>query len=417
MWATELFFWLSLTIVIYTYLGYGLTLFLWVSIRRYFQKDALGAPERNQTDVTILIIAYNQKDEVNQKLLDNFALDYPHQKLHQIWVTDGSNDGTEQLLRKFKTIKVLHDPEHRGKTAAINRAMKHVKTPIVVFSDVNTLLNEKAIKNLVVHFRDPNVGCVIGERQCYSPASGENHELCGGLYWIYESTLKRWESELNSAIGVTGELFAIRTDLFQKIESDILLEDFLISLRIAMKGYKVRHAPDAYSIEPTPSSVKDDLRQKIRFAAGGIQSVVKLLSLLNIFKYRTLSFQYISHRVFRWTIAPLLLPILLFTSALLYNKAPVYTYIFGFQVLFYLSVLWGMWLKNKGLKIRGLLVPYYFFLMNYMQYLGFLKFLQNNHNSSPEQTHKKRHDYSLTRLKQQITPLGHFTKHVSTDKG
>lgn len=367
MKVIELTFWISLIIVIYAYLGYGFVLFLSIRIKRYFRKKVDSTNERYETDVTILVVAYNQKDEVNQKLLDNIALDYPHQKLHQIWVTDGSNDGTEQLLRRYKNIKVLHDPEHKGKVTAINRAMRHVKTPIVVFSDVNTLLSEKAIKNIVVRFKDPNVGCVLGERRSYAFTNGSNN----GLYWIYESTLKRWESELNSAVGATGELIAIRTDLFQKLDSDIMLEDFVISLRIAMKGYKVCYTPNAYAIEPTPTIVKDDLRQKIRFAAGGIQSVIRLWPLLNIFKYGVLSFQYISHRVLRWTIAPLLLPILLFMSALLYNNAPVYTYIFGFQVLFYLSVLWGMWLKNKGLKIKGLLVPYYFFLMNYTQYRGF----------------------------------------------
>lgn len=187
----------------------------------------------------------------------------------------------------------------------MNRGMRFVTTPLVVFSDANTLLSKDAIRRIVDLFADPTTGCVSGEKRIMTGQAESAAGAGEGIYWKYESTLKRWDAKLYSVVGAAGELFAVRTELFQEVEPDTLLDDFIVSLRIAMKGYTIQYDPEAYAMETSSANVKEELKRKIRISAGGIQSVVRLRALLNIFRYGVLSFQYISHRVLRWTLAPL----------------------------------------------------------------------------------------------------------------
>ncbi len=375
----EISFWIVFGIIFYTYLGYGIVLFILLKIKRLFKrKQNIVLQENELPDVTLLIAAYNEEDYVKQKVENTRSLNYPPHKLHQMWVTDGSNDETPVLLAEYKDIIVLHKPERAGKIAAMNRAVKFVDTPIVVFSDANTLLGKDSIRRIAEMFADPKVGCVSGEKRIFNADTEAASAAGEGMYWKYESTLKRWDAELYSAVGAAGELFAIRTELFNEVEPDTLLDDFIISLRVAMRGYKIDYDPDAYAIETASANVKEELKRKIRIAAGGIQSVIRLYPLLNIFKYGILSFQYISHRVLRWTITPLALVALLILNAILIPLSDFYFTIFVLQLIFYFSALLGWVLKKKKLKMKILFIPYYFFIMNYAVFMGFGRFIKKS---------------------------------------
>lgn len=378
MKTLEILFWAFFAVVFYTYIGYGIILYLLVWIKRVFSKSGFYEKNDYEPEVTLLIAAYNEKDYVGQKVQNSRMLDYPSEKLHQLWVTDGSDDGTPALLASYPEIKVLHLPDRNGKIAAMNRGMQHVKTPIVIFSDANTLLGEKSIRKIVGLFANPKTGCVSGEKRIMDKGKQAAAAAGEGLYWKYESTLKKWDAELNSVVGAAGELFSIRTKLYQEVEPDTLLDDFIISLRVAMKGYSIQYDPEAYAVETASANVEEELKRKIRIAAGGIQSVVRLYPLLNIFEYGLLSFQYISHRVLRWTIAPLMLPLLLMLNFFLLNGALFYSVLLVVQFIFYVSALLGWLLESRRIKIKLLFIPYYFFIMNYAVYRGFFRFLQSS---------------------------------------
>jgi len=378
MSTLEILFWILIAVIFYTYLGYGIVLFILVKIKRIFSKKENKVSTAELPEVTLLIAAYNEQDYVKSKVENTLQLNYPAEKLHQIWVTDGSNDKTPELLAGYPEVEVLHKPERNGKIAAMNRGIKFVKTPIVIFSDANTLLGKESIMKIAEMFNNPKVGCVSGEKRIFN-ANEEAASAAGeGIYWKYESTLKKWDAELYSAVGAAGELFAIRTDLFNEVEPDTLLDDFIISLRVAMKGYKIDYDPEAYAIETASANVKEELKRKIRIAAGGIQSVVRLYPLLNIFKYGMLSFQYISHRVLRWTITPLALLLVLFLNTILAPVSTIYFVLLVLQILFYISALAGWFLENKKIKIKVFFVPYYFFIMNYAVFMGFGRFLKKS---------------------------------------
>ncbi len=377
-------FWILVFIIFYAYIGYGILLFVIVKLRRVLGiYKPYSENEDYEPDVTLFVAAYNEKDYVDAKVKNSFELDYPKEKVHHVWVTDGSDDGTPDILRQYDGVEVYHKPERGGKIGAMNRGMEFVKTPIVIFSDGNTTLGKDSIREIVNLFRNPKVGCVSGEKRIYQKESDAAAGAGEGLYWKYESTLKKWDAELYSVVGAAGELFAIRTELFQHVEKDTLLDDFIISLRVAKKGYTIQYNPNAYAIETASANVKEELKRKIRISAGGIQSVVRLKELLNPFKYGVLSFQYISHRVLRWTLAPIGLLLLIPLNLIIGLNTPggifsisLYPVLFWLQLLFYIAALAGWFLENRKIKVKILFVPYYFFIMNLSVFLGFRRYLK-----------------------------------------
>jgi len=383
MLTIKILFWILLFIVFYTYLGYGIVLLILVKIKRLVCKQKSQAIADYEPEVTLFVAAYNEKDYVDAKVSNSLELEYPPEKVHQVWVTDGSDDGTPYLLQKYKNqgVEVYHEDARGGKIGAMNRGIQFVKTPIVIFSDGNTMLGKESIRRIVNLFADPKVGCVSGEKRIFNKDK-DSAAATEGIYWKYESKLKKWDAELYSVVGAAGELFAIRTELFEKVEKDTLLDDFIISLRIAMKGKTIQYDPEAYAIESPSANVKEELKRKIRIAAGGIQSIVRLKPLLNIFKYGILSFQFISHRVLRWTLAPLSLPfIFLFNFYLAWqagfaNYSNIYTLLFYAQLLFYVMALSGWYLENRKISLKILFVPYYFFVMNYAVFAGIKRYFK-----------------------------------------
>jgi len=380
MLVIEIIFWIFLFIIFYAYIGYGILLFFLIRIKRLVnrRKDQ-PSNEIYEPDVTLFVAAFNEKDFLRQKIENSRSLDYPKEKVHQIWVTDGSDDGTPELLKQFEGVEVYHKPERAGKIAAMNRGMEFVKTPIVIFSDGNTMLGKESIRRIVNLFKDPKVGCVSGEKRVAITGSTAATE---GIYWKYESTLKKWDAELNSVVGAAGELFAVRTELHEAVEPDTLLDDFIISLRIAEKGYTIQYDPEAYALENPSANVREELKRKIRISAGGIQSIMRLKELLNPFKYGVLSFQYISHRVLRWTLAPAGLLVILVCNFFLalhtgfFNFHTIYTWFFWGQLLFYTAALTGWLLEDRNIKIKLLYIPFYFFIMNLAVYLGFFRYIK-----------------------------------------
>lgn len=384
MEALRIIFWILLFVIIYTYVGYGVILYLTIKIRRIFNIRKKAVIDLTyEPEVTLFIAAYNEKDYVQAKMKNSLELDYPKEKLKIVWVTDGSNDGTPELLKKYPNTIVHHLDARNGKIGAMNRGMEYVKTPIVIFSDANTNLGKESIRRIVNLFSNPTVGCVSGEKRIVSKESDVASGAGEGLYWKYESALKKWDAEIYSVVGAAGELFGIRTKLYRHVEKDTLLDDFIISLRVAQDGYTIQYDPEAYAIETASANVKEELKRKIRISAGGIQSIVRLKSLLNVFKYGTLSFQYISHRVLRWTLTPLCIVLLIPVSFILaYNCGMLdfrlYSTLFWLQVLFYCTALLGWFLENKSTRLKILFVPYYFFIMNLSVVLGFFRYITDN---------------------------------------
>ena len=375
----KLLFWLSLFVVFYSYLGYGILIFLLVRIKRLLPGyNQLPEQADFEPEVALVISAYNEAGYIEKKIQNSLDLDYPADKLKLIFITDGSTDQTPDIIRKYDRLELLHKPERRGKVAAMNRAMQFVRTPFVIFCDANTLLNRECVRETVKHYADPKVGGVAGEKKIQAREKDKAAGAGEGLYWKYESLLKKLDSEFYSVVGAAGELFSVRTAVFHEASEDTIIEDFVQSLQICKDGFVIRYEPKAYAIETASASMKEEQKRKIRISAGAFQAMVMLKDLFNIFKYPILSFQFISHRILRWTLCPLCLFIFFISNLGLvyYKSGEIYLGIFLLQLVFY-AVAWTGWIfANNNIRMKAFYVPYYFMFMNLSVFLGFYRFLR-----------------------------------------
>ena len=366
---TTSLFWLCLAIVVYTYVGYGLILYLLVFIKRLAIK---AKPLADITDdclpeVTLMVCAYNEEDIISEKMSNIHSLDYPADRLHLVWVTDGSTDNTNSILSAYPDVKIVFSPERRGKSAALKHGIKEVSTEIVMMTDANTMLNPGAVREIVRLMQNPKVGCVSGEKKVKAKSDSDEAAQGEGLYWKYESTLKRLDSELYSAMGAAGELCVIRRQLMTDIPDDTLLDDFVISMEIVRMGYKIAYTSKAFAMEYGSADLHEESKRKRRIAAGGLQSSWRLRSLMNPLRHPVVAFQFVSHRVLRWTITPVCLFALipLNTILVLSGEGIIYTIIWILQILFYASALAGMRISK------------YFVFMNLNVFRG-MAYLLNN---------------------------------------
>jgi len=331
----------------------------------------------NLPAVTIIISAYNEENVINKKIQNTLAIDYPKELLHIIIVADGSNDGTVEMIKKYENIQLMHQSQRRGKYAAIKRAMKQVLTPIVVFSDANTMLNTECLRKMVIHYEDKQVGGVSGEKKIlrnhFESVVGEAE----GLYWQYESFLKQMDAELNTLVGAAGELYSIRTELFNALEDDVILDDFVISMQVCLQGYKMEYEPDAFATESPSVSLHEEEKRKIRISAGAYQSFGILKKNLNLFKYPILAFQFISRRLLRWIFCPLALLLLLITNIylMIHSHNHFFSTFLWMQTGFYAFALMGWVLASKGKRTGLFTIPFYFVFMNYCLVRGFIRFV------------------------------------------
>lgn len=381
----EAIFWISAFVIFYHFIGYGVL----ITILNKLKKKSPILPELMEQDlpeVSLVIAAYNEEDIIIDKINNSLGLDYPSDKLKIHFITDGSTDGTDEIVKRFDRLSLWHKPQRAGKIAAINRVMPKIDSRITIFSDANVMVNEKGIKQLVAHFQHNRVAVVSGEKTIIKNEIDNASGSGEGFYWKYESFLKKKDAEWNTLVGSAGELFAMRTHLYTPIAENTLIEDFVMTMNLAAEGYKVAYEPNAIALETASESVKEEKKRKVRISAGGIQAVIKLLPLLNFLKYGKLSFQYISHRALRWTLVPIALILLLVLSPVLASSNWIYELLFRLQFIFYIMAFGGYTLREAKIDNKFLHIPYYFTFMHMCVVLGWVKYFRGKQSVTWEKS-------------------------------
>ena len=384
---TALSFWFSLGIILYTYIGYP----LFIAILAIF-RPAPKKYENSFPAVTLLIAAYNEELVIENKIRNSLSIEYPKTRLQILVVTDGSSDQTPEIVGRFTDngVELLHQPERRGKMAAINRAIPRVRGEIIVFSDANNYYQPDTLSKLIAPFSDKNVGAVSGSK-VIDQGDG-NLGASEGLYWKYESFIKKQESRLGSCTSVSGEIFAIRKELYSQPPDNIINDDFYIGMQAIRKGYRLAYAPEARSIEQVSLSAKDEITRRTRINAGRYQAISLAGQVLPL-NNPLLVWQIISHKFLRPLVPFCMIGAALFNvmlvllphapqgigTQLLYLGRPIGHIILALQTLFYLLAWIGAKYTNRRSRsklARLLYLPSFLTNSNFAALKGFFQFLR-----------------------------------------
>jgi cellulose synthase/poly-beta-1,6-N-acetylglucosamine synthase-like glycosyltransferase len=349
-------FWVALALIVYTYIVFPVVLFL----RGLFSRRPFHSAEITP-QVSMIVAAYNEAQSIGQKLENALSLDYPKDRLELIIASDGSDDGTNDIVLGYaeQGVTLLALPR-LGKIGALNRAVEAATGEILVFSDANSIFSSDALRTLMKPFADPEVGGVAGN-QCYlAEDQGRSAGTSERLYWGLDRKLKSLQSSAGNAISATGAIYAIRRSLYRPVPPGVT-DDFVISTGVIVQGYRLVFVPDAIAYEPVAESSQLEFGRKVRVITQGLRGVLVMRELLNPFRHGFYAIQLFSHKVLRRLMfAPFL--VLLLANLFLWDETELfYRLVLLAQVVFYGCALAGMVLARRKIgQLRIFTIPYYF---------------------------------------------------------
>jgi cellulose synthase/poly-beta-1,6-N-acetylglucosamine synthase-like glycosyltransferase len=387
-----LLFWGAAILLLHTYFFYPLILVALDALHQALGNLRFiecGEERRKPRDgkenppVSLVVAAYNEEACIAAKIQNSLELDYPADRFDLLIGSDGSTDKTDSIVSGWDDPRVrLAAAERAGKTAVLNRCIPDARGEIILLSDANTMLEPSAVKRLVRHFRDPDVGVVCGRLKLYNPRVKEYEE---SAYWTYESLIKLYEGKRGAVLGANGGLYAIRRSLFQELPPGTIVDDFVVPMRILEKGYKVLYDPEAVATEETTEDYAREFGRRARIAAGNFQSL-KFLPGLLLPTSGFRAFAFWSHKILRWC-APAFMAVALMSNAFLLHRSWVYAATFSAQMAFYaLAVVGSRASIVPGLLRRAASIAYYFVTMNLALVVGFWRFVRGSQRPAWERT-------------------------------
>lgn len=384
----DIIFWVSVILLGYTHVGYPLVLWVWAARHAREPRRARFEPA-----VSVLVVAHNEAERVEERLENLLTLDYPRDRIEIILATDGCDDKTSLLALKYRQagVFVVGFNRRRGKSAVLNDLIPRASGDIVVLADARQRFGRGALRALTAHFVDPEVGAVSGELMLINDTQGSEVGDGVGFYWKYEKFIRRSESRIDSTVGATGAIYAIRRELFDPIREETILDDVLIPMKIARRGYRVLFESDARAYDRTAPTAQIELKRKVRTLAGNFQLFIQEPWLLNPFSNR-LWMQTISHKFCR-LLSPLGLGVALGTNLFLLDQ-PFYRWTLAAQLTLYVAATGGYLIRNSQKKFRLLNVPYVFCLLNWATIVGFLQFIKGQQRVTWDKSSKLGRDAS-----------------------
>ena len=372
-------FWVAvagLALPLYSYLVYPLVLFVlasvvqtWRDIRYLLSRTDRRSQSSRMPSVSIIIAAYNEEDCIADTVGLCLDADYPEDRIEVIVGSDGSDDRTVEIVREKDSegVRALDFSERRGKASVLRDCAEAATGDVLIFTDANTALDENAVRNLVRHFDDPEIGAVCGELRLLSPDGRSARE---GIYWRYEVVLKMLESRLRAVLGANGGIYALRRELFPDISGNLITEDFVIPMKVRAQGYGVVYDPEAVAYEDAPSAASAEFRRRLRIGAGNWQALWHCAPLLLPWK-GFVSPAFWSHKVLRW-FTPFLLVAALVANLFLLRR-PLWQGIMAVQLAFYGAALMGYTLNRFKLPAGPLRLASYFVSINAALGLGLVR--------------------------------------------
>lgn len=374
-------FWIAVFLLGYTYAGYPMLVKLWgMLLPRPFNKVRRPAPM-----VTLLVVVHNEAKHIRQRLENFLDLDYLWDRVEIIVASDGSTDETVPLVRAYQSplVRVVEFAERRGKSAVLNDVVPIARGEIVVLTDARQRLETSALRWLIDNFADPCVGVVGGELVLLDSSKPSEIGQGADVYWRYEKWIRRQESRVDSSVGVTGALYAIRRKLFKPIPPSVILDDVLIPMQVVRQGYRVLFEPRARAYDWISETGENEFRRKLRTIAGNFQLFFLQPWLLNPLSNRVW-FQTISHKVIR-LLSPFMLGAAFASNWLLTGEAP-YTWLLWLQTGFYAAASLGYLMRGAKHKTFLFSIPYAFCLLNLATVVALVRLLKGQQQVTWEKT-------------------------------
>ncbi len=373
-------FWLSGLLLFWTYFGYPALMAVWARLmpRPIVRDDALTPT------LTILIPAYNEADVIRRKLENTVSLDYPKDKLQILVIDDGSTDGTPDIVREFATrgVTLIQQPKRGGKMGGVNRGFENATGEIVVLSDASPDYDKESLQLLARNFADPTVGVVVGALRVWDADNAVAKPA--GMYWKYESALRKWESTTGSTVAVHGNMFAVRRTLYKPLRQHTINDEFSIAMEVMRQGYRVVYEPKAISYDLASASMGDEFKRRARINAGRFQALFSA-GYLNA-PTPDLQFRLFSHKLLR-PLTPVLM-LLAFVSNLLLVVLGIFGLLnmpIGFWLLalfgqlgFYGAAYLGYLAEKNGKPNKILSIPYFFVSSNLAALVGLWRWIRNS---------------------------------------
>lgn len=372
-------FWLSLLFIVYTYALYPVLIGIAARIRPRPVRRGPYAPP-----VSILIAAHNEAANIEARVENLLAQEYPADKIEIIVVSDGSTDGTperlEALTRAHPRVRTLSLPANQGKASALNAGMEHARGELVVFTDARQRFAADALARLAENFADPAVGSASGELVFAdledSAIRDPQSAISIGLYWRYEIWLRGRESRAGSMLGATGAIYAIRRELYRPLPAGAILDDFLTPMRIVLAGRRAILDGRAICYDRPSSRADQEMRRKVRTLAGNFQAFAIEPGLLLPWRNPSTWWQVSSHKLAR-----LLVPYALI--ALLAGSFAAHGWLYRLagagQMAFYGLAAAGWFIERAGRPLRReISFAYTFTTLNMAAVLGFAAWLRGH---------------------------------------
>lgn len=367
-WA-QIIFWGATLALFYAYAGYPALLFLIAPLRRRRREELGYTPS-----ISILIAAYNEEKSIGQKLEETLQLDYPPDKLEILVLSDGSDDGTDEIVSRFpeSRVRLVRVPQHRGKTNAQNEGAKRAGGEILIFSDATTIYHHQALKYLATNYQDAKVGAVSGRYQYFDPGQDSPTGPGAIAFWNYENSIKVRQSRISTLTGCCGCIYSVRKSAYTELAPDVI-SDLVQPLCLIQKGYRVVFEDRALAYEQTTTSTSEEFAMRVRVITRGMRGLLSVPELLQPWKHPWIAFQLFSHKVLRW-MAPLVLLLLLAGNLALISQ-PYFRALLALQLGFYvIALMQAVVPMHRRWKPLG--IPLYFCTLNAAAFLGVIELLR-----------------------------------------
>lgn len=360
-------FGVCLAVLLYIYAGFPVI--LWLLTRRKPMVIPESLPDDKLPTVAFLVAAYNEEVVIETKLINCQKMDYPADKLKFVFVSD-SNDSTNDILRRYASDQIQPHilTERVGKVRALCYSLPRCTGDLLVFSDANTYYHPDAVRKLVRHFQNPEIGVVTGDVRLTS--SEERFGAGESLYYKYERGLQILESRYWSTVAVDGAMYALRREHFQAPSTRGVNDDMTTGLNVGLRGLRIIYDPEAVADEPATPSDEMEFERKVRIVAAGIQAALYREGVPSLRQWR-LFWVFFSHKFIRW-MAPLFLIGLLISNAICAAlSGGIWTVLLAGEGLFYALAIIG-WVV-PGASALPFRIPYYFSMVNLGALLGIVR--------------------------------------------